>query len=685
MNWKHTVTLVLLSTVIAGWSPAVCAAPPQPATAAEISQMVAELGDAKQYDGHDVVYVLDEADVYVQKSGLATTESCQVIKILSESGVKSQSMQRFDFDPDTRRVTIKSIRVHHEDETTTDVPLSGLVTQPTQQHMIYWGGKQHLLGIPNLNVGDAIEIRVSKIGFNIAYLSNGSDIGGAETLQPPMEGHWYEVTLFQSSHPIIHKRYSVHMPKDMPLQYEVYNGSLESSLWFDGEYQVYSFTADDLPALEHEPRMVAPDDCVTKVVMATVPTWEMKSVWFHEVNEPQFEADDAIKAKVAEITAGLTSLEDKVAACNHWVADNVRYCGTSRGPREGFTLHRGIETFRDRAGVCKDKAGMLVTMLRVLGVEAYPALTMAGSRVEAIPADQFNHTVTVMRNEDGTFTILDPTWIPQSREMWSSREDLQGLVYGTPEGQPLTLSPYYAPDYNSLECRSTSAISESGELHCEISMQMKGYPCTYLRRNIARYPAPQVRSAFERALNIAPNAQLGSYSHIDPEDYSQDGFVKMSVTAPSYAAIGREIKLIRMPLMSHPLADWLIPDLFYTMKSKDRQYGYSLRATRGLHYEETITLPATWNVEKLPDGITRESSSATLEFAATIDGHELTYTMDFELKNHTIPASDYDDVRDILEEMHNLTDTWIVCTTSQDQFASAGNHTNMKQQEVSND
>jgi len=40
---------------------------------------------------------------------------------------------------------------------------------------------------------------------------------------------------------------------------------------------------------------------VPKLVMATVPDWEMKSRWFHAVNEGQFAADDAIRAKVAEL------------------------------------------------------------------------------------------------------------------------------------------------------------------------------------------------------------------------------------------------------------------------------------------------------------------------------------------------------------------------------------------------
>ncbi|UCD73903.1 MAG: DUF3857 domain-containing transglutaminase family protein, partial [Phycisphaerales bacterium] len=422
---------LLLILVLAG--PQAVAGPPRPATDEEIRALLDAAGDAAGYGNAALVYVLDEADVHVQKSGLATTESCQVIKILTDAAIRSQSVLRRDFDPDTNRVAIRSVKIHRAGGEVEEVPVSGVITQPTPQGSIFWGGEQHLLSIPRLEVGDALEIRTSKIGFNIAYLSDGAGALDPTGLEPPMEGHWYESTSFEGSYPIIRKRYSVHIPSDMPIQYEVYNGTLKSSLWFDGDRHVHTFIAEDVPAVRGEAHMVSRSDCTTKLVMATVPDWEMKSRWFHEVNEPQFEADDAIRAKVEELTAHLDDDEAKIAACLHWVADYVRYYGTSRGPREGFTLHTGIETFRDKGGVCKDKAGMLVTMLRVLGHEVYPALTMAGSRVEAIPADQFNHTVTVMRNPDGTFRILDPTWSPLSKELWSSREALQGLVYGTPE------------------------------------------------------------------------------------------------------------------------------------------------------------------------------------------------------------------------------------------------------------
>lgn len=657
------------------------AGPPAPATDQEIKELIAAAGESKDYDGADMVIVLDEADVYVQDSGLATTESCQVIKVLTDAGVRSQSVWRHEFDPATNRVTLKSVRVHRKDGETQDVDVSGVITQPAPQHWIYWGNRQHLLDLPRLAVGDCLEIRVSKTGFNIAYLgetpgaaldtrspqgpSESRGAGGEETLVPHMPGHWYEVTLFAGSHPIIRKRYSVHMPKDKPVQYEVYNGELKTSLWFNGDHHTYTFAAQDVPKLKSEPHRVAADDCAVKVVMATVPDWQMKSRWFWQANQHQFEVDDTVRAQVAEITAGLNDVEAKIAACNHWVADNIRYYGTSRGPCEGFTLHTGIETLRDRGGVCKDKAGMLVTMLRALGLEAYPALTMAGSRVEAIPADQFNHTVTVLKEPDGSFRILDPTWIPLSREMWSSREALQHLVYGTPEGEGLTLSPYYQPEYNKLVCKSEGEIGPDGKLTTRIRMDMSGYPCTYLRRSVHGHAKPRRKAAFEAALNVAPNARIEALDTVDPADYSRDGYVDMQVSAEGYVAGSAGTRIFKLPLMSHPLADFHIPDLLYPVDAEQRQFAMRMRATRSVKYEETLKLPPGWKVEQVPEKKTLDSGSASLTFEAEPGDGVLTYRCEIAVKNHVVPPEDYGEFKKTLETMKQLSDDWIVCSVTE--------------------
>ena len=134
--------------------------------------------------------------------------------------------------------------------------------------------------------------------------------------------------------------------------------------------------------------------------------------WFSYV--PGRAVTPEVKKKVDELLAGVTDEERQIEILTHWVADEVRYTGISMGWGEGYTLHKGEMTFPDRCGVCKDKAGMLVTMLRAAGFESYAAMTMAGSRIDYIPADQFNHSVTVVKRRTASTTCSIPPGCPSS-------------------------------------------------------------------------------------------------------------------------------------------------------------------------------------------------------------------------------------------------------------------------------
>jgi len=47
---------------------------------------------------------------------------------------------------------------------------------------------------------------------------------------------------------------------------------------------------------------------------------------------------------------------------------------------------------------------MLVTMMRAADMDSYAAMTMAGSRIEDLPADQFNHSVVALKKPNGLLT-----------------------------------------------------------------------------------------------------------------------------------------------------------------------------------------------------------------------------------------------------------------------------------------
>jgi len=248
--------------------------------------------------------------------------------------------------------------------------------------------------------------------------------------------------------------------------------------------------------------------------------------------------------------------------------------------------------------------------------------------------------------------------------MWSSWEALQGLVYGTPEGETLTLSPNFPPEYNKLSAQSAGRIDADGTLATRVHMEMSGSPCTAIRRNISRTAVPERKALFERSVNIAPNAQIDELKFSSPRDYTRDSFIDMEVSAEAYAAGGAQCRLFRLPLMSHPLVKLTMRDFGYAFDVDDRTTGIRMRATRLIQYEETLKLPDGWKVEHVPDKQTLDSGSAKLEFEATPGDGELTYRFEFIIKHNRIPAEDYPDFKKAFDTMQDLAKEWVVCTVA---------------------
>ena len=669
-----------------------------------IKARLAAAGDASKYDA-DAVVVLDATDVTVRPNGIGVSRRQNVVKILRDAAIRSQAVQRFGYEPNTNRLEVVAVRVYRADGSVEELPLASCVDQPEPSHLLYWGNRQTIVALPRLSVGDAFETITVLTGFNVAYLGDectpgerttpsdggpqqatqarvesqrdaaagasgperaggpGPDVNAyGQELRPPVPGHWHDEVHFWSSLPVIEKRYTVRIPRDKPLQYEVYNGEVQVAAAFDGDQIVYSFVKKDIAPFKTEPGMESVPNVAPKLLLATLENWEAKGRWLHQVSEPQLVADDAIRAKVAEIIRDCRSDEEKYTALNHWVAENIRYAGTTRGMCEGYTIHDIKETFRDRCGVCKDKAGMLCGMLRVAGFEAYMVMTMARQRVDYVPADQFNHAVTCIRRPDGALVLLDPTWMPKSRDNWSTLEPLQHVVYGTPEGRDLALSPDFPPQDNLASWRATTEVDGAGRLTGRFDFSACGAPEGRLRRSLAGLHPGQVQRLFDESIQrLSPNAEMTAVTYTDPVDFSGPVRVQAEFSAGRYAIGDGERRFLALPMLRTVLGDRTLFDLFGQTGPRERKYGLKLLATRLARFEETLRLPGGWTVEARPDPVSIDGPSAALHFDIETAPGQIHYTCELAIKRWTIPPAEYANFKEVMDKFEELSGRTIVC------------------------
>lgn len=647
-------------------APVVAQEPVDPAGDAELRALIAEAAAAAP--GAPAVVVLDRTRVRVEKSGLGHTDRRTVVLVREDRAARDYTTLRFDYDPQSNVIEVRSVRILRADGSAHDVPVE-VVDLPQPQRAIYWGARMKLVRVPRLAPGDALEVVTYKKGFMIAYLGDEDDkqAAGDERYIPPMRGHYYDIVSFGGGRPIHRKHYTVQTVRDTPLQYEVYNGAVRAKATVTDDANVYSFWLEGIPAFRAEPNAPRANDQLPKVVMASVRDWREKSRWFFGVNEPQFAATPAIQAKVAELLEGKETDRDRIAAIVHWCANEIRYSGITMGEGEGYTIHPSAMTFRDRCGVCKDKAGIAVTMLREAGYSAFAAMTMAGERVEAIPADQFNHCVLAVRldervnvapkPENGVFTadkrywLLDPTWVVFSPELWSSAESEQHVLIGTADGEDLMITPSRPASHNRLVIRGTSTLKPGGLVEGKLTITATNYADQRLRRAIVHRSAIDRRALFESWVGtLAPDARLVEFTddYDALRDVTKPVALEVRYRLPGYWLPAKPGARFAAPLSHHPIRDTAIVPYWGRADRDDRTQPLFLWNTREVVLEERIAVPAGYRVHALPEPIAIEHPAASLTAEWRQEGDGIVFAATIRSHLRTVPTADYAGFRDVV-------------------------------------
>lgn len=595
----------------------------------------------------DYVIQKDSVSVSVDINGSGTFAVAQTIKILTPQGGVANRIIKYDYDPLTAFAEFKSVTITRADGTVEHPDVSNAYDYVAPARSIYWGARQIMMEVGRLFPGDVLDYEIAKKGFTYALLSTGDD---DERFIPPMRGQFYDIVPFWSTVPVDRKVYRLSIPMEKEIQFRFYQGECSSSMIYEDGRKVYTFAVDGLQPLKREPNMVDPFDAAPKLMLSSTPHWKDKSLWFNKVNEDygSFEAYAPAQKKVDELIKGKTSEMDKIAVLTHWVADNIRYSGISMGEGEGFTLHNAEMNFTDRCGVCKDIAGTLISFLRMAGFEAYPAMTMAGSRVEQIPADHFNHCVAVVKLSSGVYMPLDPTWVPFCRELWSSAEQQQNYLPGVPEGSDLCVTPVSPPENHYFTIDAKNSIDLKGTLKGEFTVSAEGQSDSRLRRIFTEGWMSQWQSYLEgELLSVSPKARLISVDYgKDPKNY-QAAPIKITYRyeIPDYALRGSDGVLIFKPMTMNNLYNSIKTYLRLNTSIEERKFGFTDACSRLVVLNETITLPVGYKIAKGWDE--KYSSEGVVDFEGSLgqEGTAVVLHQKLALKKRVYQSGDWEGFR----------------------------------------
>jgi hypothetical protein len=292
-------------------------------------------------------------------------------------------------------------RVHHVDGTTTFA-----VEEASD------GARSHIRW-PELVRGDVVEV---------AFRSwTSGPVGGRR--DPPFFRLDYAGA--PSTHPLLHNEVvvvspSVDAPGDTPPLYvDVVSGRAERrEERREEDLHVVRLVWDKPPLAADEPFAPPLSETVPTVVVSTFRDWAAFRTWYREAVHGFTEPDAEVIELARRLTSGKTTRDAKVRAIFDYVADDIRYVNYVSG--EWWLPNRPQQLLARREGDCDDKAILLITLLKAVGIEAQEVMvqtrltaqpSVLRARGAAVPL--FDHGIAFLPGAAGG-AYLDAT-SPQSR------------------------------------------------------------------------------------------------------------------------------------------------------------------------------------------------------------------------------------------------------------------------------
>jgi tetratricopeptide (TPR) repeat protein/transglutaminase-like putative cysteine protease len=356
-------------------------------------------------DGHNRRGLVDLTVTTVFPNGLASRFHQVVFQPMTESAAADAREYAFGFEADTESVQLRGARVYRANGDVDEAIESGEGPADSPALSTYTSERAFYVHFPRLNAGDVVELlyRVEDIAPRNAFAD-----------------YFGETTYLQSEEPRARAEYVLITPKARTLYFNKPNvPGLTEEVKEQGEQRIYRFVALHVPPIDPEASAPPLGELLGHVHVSTYKSWEEMAAWYWGLVKDQFVADDDVRRRVVAATRGLKDDRAKVRAIYDYVVEKTRYVALEFGIH-GFKPYSCSQIFARGFGDCKDKATLIVTMLKEVGIPSTIVIVRTGMRgdFETEPASlaPFDHAIAYVPSLDlyldGTAEYTGSTELP---------------------------------------------------------------------------------------------------------------------------------------------------------------------------------------------------------------------------------------------------------------------------------
>jgi transglutaminase-like putative cysteine protease len=599
------------------------------------------------YPDADTVLVEDYEFIKYNADGTAVSTDEMYEKILTEKGRRENSEITLWFTLPYSTISVPVLEIIKADGKVVKVDVkknSKVMVNPSQmsQNIYNPNSKIMKISVPDLQIGDIIHI-----------------IWKRTTVQARMKGIWCSWFTLQSTNPIGRYVVEISAPKTRPLQKYMIKDPVKGSIKFKKSERngriIYKWTATNVPRIFPEPDMPPFYTVSQRLLVSTAKSWGEISKWYWNISKPHLDkTTPEMKKKVAELIKGKKTREEKIYAIFQFVAKKIRYMGiTTEKVAPGNEPHDVDITFNNRYGVCRDKAALLVAMMRIAGYKSYPVLFYNGPKKDSeVPNNYFNHAIVSVMEPNGEYLLMDPT-DETTAELLPTYLSDKSYLPSTPNGETLMTSAINPATKNMLVVKSTGKVAADGTVTIDTDMKFSGINDNVYRGAFSRWKKERVRQFIaSRLKSVVAGAVLKSLD-ITPanlRNMKEPLRVKFSFSANNFLVKSTENTVLSPPWLGSyfGVVNFLLRGSAGLNK---RSFPLKLYSTCGVKESFKLTLPQKFKIDAMPKYQGVDTATLGWNRNMQVKGNQVSGGSEFYIKAMEFKPKQYLELKELLKRI----------------------------------
>jgi transglutaminase-like putative cysteine protease len=538
----------------------------------------------------------------------------QVIAIGAPADVGAYRTKSIEYSPQTQRLNVLRAVVHHPDGRSSKA--EDLGESASEDPSTYDDAEK--FRFRDLRAGDVIEFE-----YTISPREN----------QNPYGQYFAEIVAFGGPLPCDLQRYVLFAPKDIRL------ASAEHFLDHpdvrrQSDSDLYVWEKKDSAALVREPLSPSWSEQGGYVHVSNFANWQELAKWYGKLIGPQFELNDELRDMVSEIVARHPNRLDQIDAIEDLVLKRTRYVALELGVYR-FKPYPVTQTFTRGFGDCKDKASLMVALLRTAGIDAELALLRTRELGEILPepasASMFDHAVVYVPEFD--------LWLDGTAEFARLRElpvEDQGVMALTidPDGKAaLRRTPTSSATDNYSRRTINARLDADGTVHFAGATYVRGEDAPELRRELEPSDS-KLGYVRDRLAQVLPAVEV---RHVELPETAEA--VSLNFDGDLRTFRGRRTATLPSSWMKRNYVVTLTPTSTRTQELR-------LDAPWTTEEEIHIQLPRGGRVAALPEDVSLQTDFGSAQITYRPEADEIVVLSTVQFNRTSIPVSEYSAFRD---------------------------------------